>query len=552
MNKLTELQKRIREQIRINGRQEITGQILSDTLVEMTNVLSTLPVPEESMVPVLYADLVALRDAGQLKAGTFYRITDYVTTTVQANTQSAGHAFDLVVVALDERTVSERAYAIPHEGDTYFSEAGANLSAWQVWYSLDNDSERFAWADAENGKGVIYRLIDEWNNDLPYDFKNILYLKVMSFVYSQWGRQFEFTRNASLDKVIDGVQYYGYSSDATPSAWTNGNCLITDAEPTVSSSLYKEDGSAISYGGSILSVSLETGSYYTFANANDLNGSIYNNVIKPWILNGLKKLNNITFGANCYNNNFGADCYDNNFKDICYNNNFGNDCYSNSFGVNCYNNSFGANCFFNNFGARCHNNSFGFGCSTNSFEGSFYDNIFGNNCSNNSFEDSCYDNTFGNNCSINNFASSYFGNSFGNNCNSNSFGFNCYNNSFGNNCNFNNFGSNCYNNSFGNDCNSNSFGNDCRSNNFGNTCSSNSFQSVTGELVNFVQNISLGDGCTDVILQNNSTASSNQQIQNIRVANGVTGTINVDRNRPARDWVVGLNEDGELTIKALI
>ena len=25
------------------------------------------------------------------------------------------------------------------------------------------------------GKGVIYRMIDEWNNDVPYDFKNIMY-----------------------------------------------------------------------------------------------------------------------------------------------------------------------------------------------------------------------------------------------------------------------------------------------------------------------------------------------------------------------------------------
>ena len=53
----------------------------------------------------------------------------------------------------------------------------SNLSAWKVWYCLDNDNTRFCWADTENGKGVIYRLIDEYNNDLPYDFKNILFLR---------------------------------------------------------------------------------------------------------------------------------------------------------------------------------------------------------------------------------------------------------------------------------------------------------------------------------------------------------------------------------------
>ena len=137
---------------------------------------------------------------------------------------------------------------------SYFQ--NSNLSAWKVWYCLDNDKSRFAWADDSvdeggpasitvhnnkagdlvairneeedienfyawtnvdlgnfftdtltptvednvynqlgeissswsiasytpahegtglpNGRGVIYRLIDEWNNDCPYDFKNIV------------------------------------------------------------------------------------------------------------------------------------------------------------------------------------------------------------------------------------------------------------------------------------------------------------------------------------------------------------------------------------------
>ena len=38
---------------------------------------------------------------------------------------------------------------------------------------MDNDTERFAWANDSLGHGVIYRMIDEYNNDCPYDFKNI-------------------------------------------------------------------------------------------------------------------------------------------------------------------------------------------------------------------------------------------------------------------------------------------------------------------------------------------------------------------------------------------
>lgn len=140
----------------------------------------------------------------------------------------------------------------------------SNLSAWKVWYCLDNDTARFAWAkDTEDlasilisnaglygvpfyrnierdetqsntkyycwrtseygginyytltetpttsdalytkspgsgnmlvtqdtitsvtpaspvGTGVIYRLVDEWNNDVPYDFKNIQYRRTVN------------------------------------------------------------------------------------------------------------------------------------------------------------------------------------------------------------------------------------------------------------------------------------------------------------------------------------------------------------------------------------
>ena len=79
-----------------------------------------------------------------MTVGTYYRITDYVTTTLQENTRSAGHAFDVIVLATDIDTLSEEAMAAVHEGDTYFS--NSNLSAWKIWYSLDNDSGRFAWA----------------------------------------------------------------------------------------------------------------------------------------------------------------------------------------------------------------------------------------------------------------------------------------------------------------------------------------------------------------------------------------------------------------------
>lgn len=131
----------------------------------------------KTFVEITYGELVELRNSGELTAGTYYRITDYETTTTQANTRSAGHPFDVVVLALSESALAEEAYAVHSNRDAEGYFQGCNLSAWKLWYSPNNNSERFAWADTENGKGVIYRMIDEYNNDLPYDFKNIQFAR---------------------------------------------------------------------------------------------------------------------------------------------------------------------------------------------------------------------------------------------------------------------------------------------------------------------------------------------------------------------------------------
>ena len=49
---------------------------------------------------ISYNKLVNLRNTGALQTGVLYRITDYVTTTSQSRTNSAGHVFDIIVIAL--------------------------------------------------------------------------------------------------------------------------------------------------------------------------------------------------------------------------------------------------------------------------------------------------------------------------------------------------------------------------------------------------------------------------------------------------------------------
>lgn len=299
-----------------------------------------------------YNELKTKRDNSELVPGTLYRITDYQCTTVQANTRSAGHQFDIVLLALSENTLAEEGWAMMHESNiydvtfvdgvtkkcyiyeatitdiniisidtllglvadtspaaeeilsidkenkiiimnevagwssdklttpnlTYNYFQNSKLEAWKVWYSLDNDRNRFVWAapevigikwggrdseylrkqdddelavvdgifawygedevetiytnsetpkvgdpilnsDGEQalnhtvesivpgiGKGVVYRLIDEWNNDCPYDFKNIQYKRKLT--------------NGEYD-ASTGANTWVY----TFNAWNSGACF---------------------------------------------------------------------------------------------------------------------------------------------------------------------------------------------------------------------------------------------------------------------------------------------------------------------------------------
>ena len=346
-----------------------TGQVLSaDDLNHMEDGIAAA-MNAGGIVAITWGELRTLRNEKKLKVGSFYRITDYVTTTAQKNTRSAGHQFDIVVLALSNNVLAEKAYAALHEGDTYFSEAAANLAAWQIWYSLDNDVERFAWADSANGKGVIYRMIDEWNNDCPYDFKNIQFKR---FAVT------EYDKVPSL--VVDNEDnYYGYYYGA----------LTLFGDQAIQEATYGEDFVWV-YTFALKDFATETWHDYTILNSIGLKTdesviiTCHSNVIKEHRDEYLGEhgrktiwLNNIVF-FNCYADISSPDYSD--YYSDCYSNSFGIGCYSNSFGNNCYYNSFGIGCNSNSFGNDCNYNSFGIGCNSNSFGNNCYYNSFGNNC----------------------------------------------------------------------------------------------------------------------------------------------------------------------------
>ena len=139
--------------------------------------------PQVKPVKATYKEMTEMRDQGKLIPGQYYQITDYVTTvstTPDPNTgmvmvRSAGNQFDILVRADSATVLNEQAWAVQHDGNTYFQ--NAHLEAWQLKYTLDNDANRYDWADTEQGKGVIYEMQDEWGNRLPYDFKNVQFLR---------------------------------------------------------------------------------------------------------------------------------------------------------------------------------------------------------------------------------------------------------------------------------------------------------------------------------------------------------------------------------------
>ena len=257
----------------------------------------------DKMININWEALKDKRDAGELIPGQKYRITDYVTIITQINTLSAGDPFDIIVTALDTNKLSEVAAAIQHTNKDSDPFKKCKLNAWKLWYCLDNDSTRFAWATT-NGKGVIYRLIDEFNNDVPYDFKNIKF-------------------KHPTDTTTYPYYYYTFSAENAESNF---------------------DYSRIP------------------------SNNIYLNQIKPYINNGIQHLNKIVFfGSNCYNNTFGNNCYNNIFNRDCYGNTFGDGCYGNTFGDYARYNTFDVGCTLNKFGINCSYNTFGVGCSNNIF-----------------------------------------------------------------------------------------------------------------------------------------------------------------------------------------
>lgn len=357
---------------------------------DKANVMAESLLASRQSIDITYASLKALRDAGQLVPGRWYRITDYQCTTMQVDTESADHVFDIIVRADDASHLNENAFSAHHEGDTYFQYS--SLEAWQLKYCLDNDTSRFVWADPD-GKGVVYRMIDEWDNDLPYDFKNMLFKRVK--VSGKWVRE----AYDNADFLYIGIP------DALPKEFE-----VADENDTLM--VYTFNG--ISDPNDVRSVcdksvrkTIKTGRYdWLHIEAHHPSRcrieAAYGKVTNDKERNDLRYLNNIVFvqmfvtskDFNVSGDMFQADCYD---ITIAMDNNhglvFGIGCSGITLGVgcddchlenNCQNIKFGNYCFGSTIGRRALEITLSNGCNNNNL---------GSECFDVYFESGCYGNT---------------------------------------------------------------------------------------------------------------------------------------------------------------
>lgn len=376
------------------------------------------------LVEITYSELKTLRDGGNLVAGMQYRITDYICTVANdENAMVESHPYDIIVIADSESVLNENARAMLKDNDNYYHVAGwtdAVLGNWKLKYCLDNDTNRFQWADTVNGKGVVYYLKDDKNNECWYDFKQIKFKRYQITSFS----------------AASSLEGFYIAPDAVPES----GMTVDNENPYwffTFSGFNPENENAI---------------IDTSINANTL---VQDNTIKDYRYYPLED-EEVFYPMSYLSRNvfIGYECYSNTIGEMCYSNTFGDSCYLNSLEINCYSNTFGNQCQSNALGSWCSNNIFG---------NSFTNNTLIASCSKNTADDGCYNNTFG---------MAFNFNKLGGSCRSNTFGSDCSYNNFGNECYYIKLGKHCTSNTLGNNCQSITLGNWCNSNTFGDWCQS--------------------------------------------------------------------------------
>ena len=383
----------------------------------------------QEVTPILktWAQLKDARDAGNLIPGQYYRITDYVTTSMAANTRSAGHPFDIIVRADSKDTLNEQAWAVKHDGDTYFE--GARLEAWELKYQLDN----VQWSQR------VGTLIEDENDG--YTALSIGTVDIDGETYILWDaseftEDYGFTRMVSLTKEV-GAEMWTYD----PATGEKGEDVQTSIAAIIGE--YTEAGK-----GTITWMKDEWGNIagYDFKNIQQKRWKVTDELNRS-SLNGkyLGVLNNLPVKLSIEDEEdfiwaylYSVYDYDGGTQDttdhsisgrvhdmdtnftVSNNNAFvwssidynAYDCKFSGYVDSC---SFSGNVGSCSFSGYVHNNSFSGGVSNCSFSGSVNRNSFSGDVQNNSFSGDVYRNSFSGNVGSCSFSGNVVQNSFSGN-----------------------------------------------------------------------------------------------------------------------------------------
>lgn len=566
---------------------------------------------------VTYNELVNLRDESKLIAGAKYRITDYMTITSQENTKSAGHQFDIIVTADSKNTLNENAKAIQSENDSYFD--NCNLSAWELKYTLDNDTSKYAWAgsieylyydssnctitpELINGNEFIEPVsfdatifIDEDGNNLyPEGHKD------MEKLIYEWGY---FTVDGTTQLCLyisyqdiyeeEGVDYndkYLYRGIITVDGEEYDYWQKCEVDSTTQVQLHAMTGRIVSnpenfeVGYNINPKGViyrmiderfndvpydfknimmrdannteDATYYYTFSTVND-NGDIIENlkarenIINPWQTSGINKINNIIFcgstiGANhigiqCYNNTFWGSANANWFGALCYNNQITGSMSHNNIQGSFQNNKVYNTLQGNLIGAECKNNVF------NNMTGNYIISICNNNTSSADFKF----NTIGVGFTNNTFGSivqCFLGSAFQYN-NIGSLG----NSYIGNAVSYNTLGEGCSILYIGNYCHHNTFGNKIYNCTLGNNvkyCSIRKSAALDAELQDYCEYITFEDGVR-LTLYSDLVSDANNIFTSVTVKKGINDQnafVKIDTLNNEFLTTVAKNSSGEIKV----
>lgn len=113
-------------------------------------------------IEITHSELLNLKSNNNLIPGALYRITDYETVTTQPNTGYVGKKFDVVVRAAGYGELDENAKVVRRKSAQEDFPTESKLDSWTIKYCIENDTNRFYWANNSYTSNRIFTDDGQW------------------------------------------------------------------------------------------------------------------------------------------------------------------------------------------------------------------------------------------------------------------------------------------------------------------------------------------------------------------------------------------------------